>query len=160
MSQTLTVTHSENIRLNGTQQGSTNTFKIGNIRDIYKRIITLPENQDTTILSFEESVMSGGVAASTATTALDKDNVKYVRITNLDTINYMWIGVVGTADNFTWKISPGESFVMGETAATLPAQDLVQVPVFGGANGLEDLEHIIADPGTNSTRVEIFVAGI
>ena len=77
---TLTVTHSESITLNGQDQGSTNTFTIASIKDISKRLVTIAADDDATVLVFKSTT-------AIADGALDKDLVKYIRITNLDDKN-------------------------------------------------------------------------
>ena len=37
---TLTVTHTENLTLNGSEEGKTNTQSITGINDVYKRVVT------------------------------------------------------------------------------------------------------------------------
>ena len=39
---TMTVTVTESVSLNGSQQGATNTLTLSNIDEIYKRIVTVP----------------------------------------------------------------------------------------------------------------------
>ena len=48
----LTVTHTEDITLNGQQFGGTNVFSITGINNILKQIVTVAASNDTTIASF------------------------------------------------------------------------------------------------------------
>ena len=77
---TMTVEITEKIVLNGRDQGATNKLSISSIKDVSKRIVTVPASGDTTVLRFR-------TATSTADNALDLQNVKYFRITNLDDTN-------------------------------------------------------------------------
>ena len=77
---TLTVTLTEALTLNGSEQGGTNTLTISSITDLYKRIVTVPSGVDTTLCDFHSTV---GVSDGTS----DLEDVKYVRITNLDSSN-------------------------------------------------------------------------
>ena len=49
---TLTVRVVESISLNGSAQGASNSFTIDSINEIFKRIVTCPANQDTTVATF------------------------------------------------------------------------------------------------------------
>ena len=75
---TLTVTLKESITLNGANMGGTNTLTIANVDEIFKRIVTCPGNSETTLAHFHSSVADGTLSA------LDIDDVKYIRVTNKD----------------------------------------------------------------------------
>jgi len=76
----LTVTLTESVDLNGSARGSTNTLTISGVDDVYHRIITCPANQDSTIATFR-------AGSNTADNALDLEDTKYIRVTNLDGSN-------------------------------------------------------------------------
>ena len=78
---TLTVTHTEQIKLNGTQQGSTNTQTIASITEIYKRNVPVPTSE-VVLLSFGSAVAAG--------TFVEGD-VRYIRITNRSTANHAYL---------------------------------------------------------------------
>ena len=75
---TLKVTIKEEITLNGSRQDSENILRVSDINEVYKRIITCPANSETTLAHFHSSVADGTLAP------LDIDDVKYIRVTNLD----------------------------------------------------------------------------
>ena len=77
---TMKVTITEDITVNKTQQGGTNTIKIAGVTDIFKRIIPVP-NSEVSLYTTHASVVSGS--------QFDVDNVKYARITNKDSTNYV-----------------------------------------------------------------------
>ena len=58
MSATLTVTHTEQIKLNGSQQGASTTQTINSITEVYKRSIAIPTSE-VTLLSFGAAVSAG-----------------------------------------------------------------------------------------------------
>ena len=147
---TLTVTHSESIRLNKSQQGSTNTFTISDIDQVFKRIVTVPPTTDTTLLTF-------ATATFTSAQALDKDHVKYIRITNLDPTNNIKLGIVGENNNYQVKVAPKESFVLGEAANSMDAEADTG-PAFD--SDFDDIVTIICDTSNNACQVELFVASI
>lgn len=153
---TLTVKITESILLNGSDQGATNTLSISSIREIYKRIVTCPATVDTTIAAFE-------AANSTSDSALDLDNVKYLRVTNLDDTNSVNLSLqISAAENGAADMSTsilleaGKSFVMGSTSDGIATSDANATIV----TTLVDLESLLVDPGSNAVDVEVFVACI
>jgi len=161
---TLTVTHSENIKLNGSQQGGSNTFTVPDITQIYKSIVTVPANSDTYLLATHSSVADAKSGTDIIGALLDVDLVKYIRITNLDSSNSLNLslqidpGEDDTAANYSTTIllAAGQSFVMGTPNDGIQTSDL-------NANviaDLVDLRSIIADTLANAIQCEIFVASI
>ena len=156
----LTVTHTEDITLNGQQFGNTNIFSITGINNIYKRIITCPADVDTTILRT-------GVTVDVTDSSMDVQNVKYIRVTNLDGSNPVNLnlqidvtesgsGASAVNETATILLAAGESFVMGtshDSVAAYDADGSVQTT-------LHDLESILIDPGTNEVRLEVIAASV
>ena len=103
---TLKVTIREEIELNGVQQGGVNTLSIGSINEVSKRIITIPASGDTTIATF-------AAAVSTSVQAFDVEDVRYIRLTNLDDSNSINVAMVGTSDNAQFVVAAGHSLVFG-----------------------------------------------
>lgn len=102
---TLTVTISEAINLNGQSINSKNELTISSVTGIDKRIVTLATGAEVTLIDF-----GSGVSAGTFIPA----NVKYVRVTNKDTVNYARIRVTQTAgQTFDTRLEAGKSFIMG-----------------------------------------------
>ena len=78
----LKVTIREELTLNGYDQGSKNTLTISDVDEVFKRIVTCPADNETTIARFRSSV---GNASGTATfdSALDvQDGVYDLEITD------------------------------------------------------------------------------
>ncbi len=154
----LTVTHTEDITLNGQQFGSTNSLQITGINDIYKRIVTCPADVDTTIFR-------SGVTVDVTDSSMDVQNVKYIRVTNLDASNAVNLnlqidttesgsGASAVNETATILLSAGESFVMGTSHDSIAVYDTdgsVQTT-------LHDLESILIDPGANAVKLEIIAA--
>ena len=67
---TLKVTLTEQIILNGRDQGSKNTLSISDIKDVFKRIISIAADDDATVLVFKSTT-------AIADGALDLQNVKF-----------------------------------------------------------------------------------
>ena len=159
-SATLTVTLTESVTLNGSNQGSTNTVTISSINEIYKRIVTCLANVDTTVAHFNTQV-------DVEDSGKDTQDTKYIRVTNLDDTNSVNLNLQvdttesgsGDADpneTATILLAAGESFIMGTTHDSIAVYDTdasVQTT-------LHDLESILIDPGSNAVDVEVFVASV
>ena len=153
----LTVTITESIELNGKDQGGSNDFSISSIKDISKRIVTIAADDDATVLVFKSTT-------AIADGALDKDLVKYIRITNLDDSNSVNISLQLDSDennsaadlSVTHLLEAGRSFIMGTPDEAVHADDAAASIV----TALTDLESIIVDPGSNAGTVEVFTASI
>ena len=74
----LKVKITEEVILNGKDQGGTTELTIASINEVYKRIVTCAANAETTLVHFHSSVADGTLAP------LDIDDVRYIRVTNLD----------------------------------------------------------------------------
>lgn len=153
---TLTTTIKEELTLNGIERGSTNTLSIDGVNDVFQRMVTCPANQDTTIATFKAAV-------NTSDVALDIDNVKYIRVTNLDSTNELVLSLQissaenGTADASTSiLVAAGRSFIMGSPHDGIATDD-DGTTVITDTN-LNDLESLIVDPKTSSIKVELFIA--
>ena len=154
----LTVTHNESIVLNGQQFGGTSTFSVSGINNIYKRIVTCPANVDTTILRT-------GVTVDVTDSSMDVQNIKYIRVTNLDSSNSVNLnlqidvtesgsGASAVNETATILLASGESFVMGTSHDSIAAYDAdgsVQTT-------LHDLESILIDPSANEVKLEVIAA--
>ena len=145
----------EDIILENQNYGSKRTFEISSIANITKKIVTIASDDDATVLVFKSTVAS-------ADSALDKENVKYIRITNLDSSNSVNVSLQldsgednSSADlSMTHLLEAGRSFLMGAPDEGAHADDDSATIV----TALTDLESIIVDPGSNSGQVEVFVA--
>ena len=157
----LKVTIREELTLNGYDQGAKNILSISDIDEVFKRIVTCPANNETTIARFRSSV---GNASGTATfdSALDVQDVKYVRVTNLDGSNSLTLSLqveVGEDDSgadtsASVLVEAGKSFVMGSPHDGISLSD-------ANANlvtDLVDLDSLVVQPGSNSVNVEVYVA--
>ena len=157
----LKVTIREELTLNGYDQGAKNTLTISDVDEVFKRIVTCPANNETTVARFRSSV---GNASGTATfdSALDVQDVKYVRVTNLDSSNDLKLSLqieVGEDDSgadtsATVLVEAGKSFMMGSPHDGISLSD-------ANANlvtDLVDLDSLVVQPGSNSVNVEVYVA--
>ena len=153
---TLTVTLTEDLTLNGRQQGSQNSFTVASVTQVMKKIITLPASADTTVATFQ-------AAQNTSDNAIDLESVRYIRITNLEASNPTDIslqiagGEGGTANmSASILLEAGKSFCLGTVHDGIAVSD-------GGATivtALNDLESILMNPGSNAVNIEVFVASV
>ena len=155
---TLKVKIIEEIKLNGKDQGGVTSFNIASVNEIYKRILTCPANVDTT-------VFRSGVTVDVTDSSMDVQDVKYIRLTNLDAANSVNVnlqidvtesgsGASAVNETATILLEAGHSFVMGTSHDSIAAYDTdasVQTT-------LHDLESILIDPSANAVDIEIFVA--
>ena len=152
---TLKVKLLEDIILSNQDYSSKRTFEISSISNIFKRIVTVAADDDATVLVFKSTTAA-------ADAALDLQNVKYIRITNLDSSNSVNISLQldsgednSSADlSMTHLLEAGRSFLMGAPDEGAHTDDDSATIV----TALTDLESIIVDPGSNSGQVEVFVA--
>ena len=153
---TLTVTLTEDLTLNGYQQGSTNSFSISSITQVTKRIITVPASADTTIATFQ-------AAQSTSDVAIDLEAVKYIRVTNLESSNSCNLSLQiagaegGTANmSTTILLQAGKFFILGTIHDGIATSDANATIV----TSLTDLESLLVDGGSNAIQLEVLVASV
>ena len=151
---TLNVTITEELTLNGADRGSTNTLSVASVTQVYHRIVTCPAGSDSTVATFQ-------TATSTSDNAVDLEDAKYVRVTNLDASNPVNLSLQVSADedgaadaSATLLVDAGRSFIMGATHDGIVVDDDAASIV----TSLTDLESILIDPGSNAVSVEVFIA--
>lgn len=145
---TLTVTISESVTINGTSRGGTNTITTSNIVDIFERILTCTHSQTTTIATF-------ATTPYTSAGALDVENCKYMRITNLSTTDDIKLALVTTNTNYQVTVRAGGTHMLfqAEEGAIGETDTSPDFPT------LEDITSVQARPvGTTDCQVEMFVA--
>ena len=143
----LTVTITENIELNGKDQGGSNVLTIGSINEVSKRIVTCAASQTTTIAVFNSNVYG-------AAGAVDIEDSEYIRITNLDDTNPVELAIVGAATLYQVALAAGQSHILG-SAQNLMLSEADTSPSFGT---MADIGSIQVHPGGNAVDVEIFIA--
>jgi len=162
---TLTVTLTESITMDAAYGGDTisksNVASITGINQVMSRVFTCPAADGgisgTTIAKF-----SAAANTTDGATAIDLENTKYIRVTNLDSSNSVTLSLQisndedGAADHSTSiLLEAGKSFMMGTPHDGIATSD-------ANANvitTLVDLESLIVDPAANDVAVELFIAG-
>ena len=144
---TLTVTLTESVSLNDREQGATNSFTVSNVDEVMKRIVTCPASATTTVATF-------ATATSTSANAIDVNDCKYIRITNLDSTNSVELAVVGAATLYQVALAAGQSHVLGSPDDLMLAEADTS-PSFGT---MADVASLQINPDSNAVSVELFIA--
>jgi len=147
MAGTLKVKIQEDIILDNQDYGSKRVLEISSIDEIYKRIVTCPASQTTTVVVFNSNVYG-------ANGAVDVEDSKYIRITNLDSSNAVEIGLTGAATNYQVTLAAGQSHILGSADDLLLAEADTS-PSFGT---MTDLGKISCRPNGSAVNLEVFVA--
>jgi hypothetical protein len=149
---TLTVKLTEQIKLNGVEQGSSNTLTISGINEISKRIVTVPTAEKEII------AMSSAISSGTFITG----DVRYIRITNLDDTYH--IGLIFkniNSDEFSVLLDKGQSYIYNADLAVGVADTMDSADAAGVVPlAFEDLVNITATADTASCDIEVFVASV
>lgn len=139
---TLTVTITENISLNETERGSTNTVELTGIDYVNERLVKVGTSEQSLIL-FDTAEAAGQFADG---------SVDYIRITNLDSSNYITLRMTSGDDEYFVKVSAGESHILFDPV--MDADDDAGVATASLAN----IDSIKAQANTAAVDVEIFIA--
>ena len=144
----LTTTITENVVLNGSVRGSTNVLTTSNIVDVLERILTCTHSQTTTVALFNRNTYG-------ADGALDVENCKYLRITNLSDDQDMKVAYVTAATNYQVTVRAGGSHILFQAEEALIGEEDA-TPAFPT---LEDLVTVEVKPSaTTDVQVEVFAA--
>mgnify|MGYP003636957037 FL=1 len=146
---TLTTTITESVTLNGSLRGSTNSVTTEGINDAFERIVTCTHSQTTTIATF-------AAAPYTSAGAIDLDQVRYIRVTNLDLEAQVELAVVTTASNYQVRLTAGASHILARANESALAEEDT-TPSFGTMENLASIQ-IRPIGATLNPRIEIFVA--
>ena len=156
---TLTSTITETVTLNGKERGSEISLDIASVTQVMHRIVTCPTGEDTTVATFASVADDSAVSGS-----LDVEDVKYIRVTNLDGTNPVNLSLqidAGEDDSAADEsasilLAAGRSFVMGIPSEGIAVSDANATIITGTA--LHNLESILIDPLSNAVAVEVFIA--
>tara|TARA_R100000458_G_C8208437_1_gene196706 strand:+ start:339 stop:800 length:462 start_codon:yes stop_codon:yes gene_type:complete len=144
----LTVTTSENIVINGRQQGSTRTMNFPNIVDVFTRVFSFKQGTLTTLYSTHNDTVSAGV--------FDDGSVKYARITSLGA--QPLIVEVNSEGNLCklYELQQGQSYyIYSHTLSTFAEGDGIDAADY---TALADIDSVKAYCVRGAGRVEVFVA--
>jgi|TARA_R110000823_G_scaffold140075_2_gene270066 hypothetical protein len=144
----LTTTITENVVLNGSIRGSSNTITTAGIVDVFERILTCAHSNVTTVAVF-------GSTPHSADGALDVENCKYLRVTNLSTDQDIKLALVTAATNYQVTVRAGGSHILFQAEEALIGEEDAS-PAFPT---LEDLVTVEVKPSASTdVQVEVFAA--
>ena len=93
-------------------------------------------------------------ASTVAGATLDKDLVKYARITNLDETNFVDLRITNeNNDEFVYRVYAGQTFILHSHVGTMNATENAAA---GLPNG--DITSVEAQANTAACSVEVFIA--
>ena len=139
---TLKVNITEAITINGSNYGAKNTISISGINEVDKRVISAVTATNGT------QVYAGAAAAGQGT--FIHDNVKYIRITNMDSSNYVTLHLEGSSHYTQIKLEAGKSFILGNSK--IDNNDDID------AFTLVDITKIEAKANSAAVKLEVYVA--
>ena len=143
----LVTTITETVTLNGSLRGSSNSLTTTGVVDVFERILTCTHSQTTTVAVFASTPHG-------ADGALDVENCKYFRISNLSSDQDMKVAFVTAATNYQVTVRAGGSHVLFQAEEVMIAE-ADTTPNF---HTLEDLVTVEVRPSaTTDVQVEVFV---
>ena len=149
---TLTVTHTERIRLGSDDYSSTNSFNISSVNEVSKRIISIPTSERTII----------NMGTNPGAGMFIEGDVRYIRITNKDDTYH--VGLIFQNENndeFAVKLDKGQSFIYNADLAGGIVDTMDAVDNAGlSTNTFADLVSVTAIADTSPVDLEIFIASI
>ena len=153
---TLTTTIKEEITLNNNSYNNERSLDISSVNEVVKRIVTV-STTESGLLGFS-TASSTDLSKSYLAGQFDEDDVRYIRITNLDSTNHVTLTFRDEdSTEFAIKVDAGHSFIYpGDNSG-----GVVDTMHAGGSAltvSLNDLVDITADADTDSCDVEVFVA--
>ena len=142
----LVTTITETVTLNGAVRGSSNVLTTTGVVDVFERILTCAHSNTTTVAVFNST--PHGAAG-----ALDVENCKYFRISNLSTDQDIKVAFVTTATNYQVTVRAGGSHVLFQAENVAIGEEDAS-PAFPT---LEDLVTVQVKPSASTdVQVELF----
>ena len=132
--------------VNGIRTVNENLYRIPNVTNYDRRIVTVPVNTNVDLINTNGPVPGPALFPSYS--------IAYGRITNMDDTNALELGMIGATTNYQVTLKAGESHILGSPDDLLLAEADTD-PSFGS---MEELVTIEVDPAGNAIDIEIFVA--
>jgi len=156
---TLTVTVKEAITLNNIDYGSERALDISSVNEVVKRVVTA-STTECGLIGFISAISGVGVTANKVgyvAGIFDDGDVRYIRITNLDSSNHIMLTFRDDDDTvYRMKVDAGHSFIYpGDNSGGVA--DTMKAAGSALASGLANLVDITVDADTAGCDVEIFV---
>ena len=146
----LKVTITEALKLQGNNQGATHTKTISGINEASRRVVSARNDTAATVLcSFAAADGAGTYKAA---------NLRYLRITNLDSSSYVILSIertTSTAHYAQVRFDAGKSFISSRAADSIDTQD---TSTNYDSVSLVDITGIKARTETGNVDLEVFIA--
>ena len=139
---TLSINISESITINGNEKTASTSSTITGITQLDQRIVKVGTVEQSLVL-FDTAEAAGQFADS---------SVDYIRITNLDTTNFVTLRMTAANDEYFVKIGAGDSFILFESVMAADSDASVATAT------LANIDSIKAQADTASCNVELFIA--
>ena len=146
----LTTTVTESVVLNGALRGNTNTLTTTGINNVFERILTCTHSQTTTVAVFNSTSYG-------ADSALDVENCKYLRVTNLSDDQDMKLALVTASTNYQVTVRAGGSHILFQAEEALIGEEDA-APAFPTLQDLVTVE--VRPSATTNIQVAVFVAAV
>ena len=146
----LTTTVTESVVLNGALRGNTNTVTTTGINNVFERILTCTHSQTTTVAVFNSTSYG-------ADSALDVENCKYLRVTNLSDDQDMKLALVTASTNYQVTVRAGGSHILFQAEEALIGEEDA-APAFPTLQDLVTVE--VRPSATTNIQVAVFVAAV
>ncbi len=152
---TLTVKVIEEVTLNNNSYNSERSLDISSVDEIVKRIVTIPASE-VGLLGFA-TTSATDLSKSYLAGQFDEDDVRYIRITNLDSSNHITLTFRDEdSTEFCMKVDAGHSFIYpGDNSGGVA--DTMHAAGSAITVSLNDLVDITATADTAACDVEVFV---
>ena len=152
---TLTTKIIEEITLNNNSYNSERSLDISSVDEIVKRIVTI-STTETGLLGFA-TASTTDLSKSYLAGQFDEDDVRYIRITNLDSTNHLTLTFRDEdSTEICMKLYAGHSFIYpGDNSGGVV--DTMHAAGSAITVSLNDLVDITALADTDSCDVEVFV---
>lgn len=134
---TLKTTVTETLTLNGKVYGNTISADLTGVNSIHQTILSVTTATTVSLVAF--------TAGNAELGQIEDGSLKYFRVTNLDSTNYIDVLLGAAGDSVKQRVNAGESFII--------TADQVDY-----GSGFVQLDNIKAQANTADVDVEIFVA--
>lgn len=135
----MTCTITESVSLNGNTYGNTITKTTTVVGNALQRIQAINTSEEDLLLFHSTAESAGQVVG---------DNMKYLRLTNLDSTNYIQVSFKTAGENYSIKLDAGDSYVIMNNQ-----MDAVNTATQGT---LEDMVKLTAKANGDLCDLEIF----
>lgn len=138
---TLNVTIKEELTLNGSDKGAINT-STSTVTQLDHRILDVLHDAEQSVLLFGAAVAAGTIKDAT---------LKYLRITNLDSTNFVTLRIAGASEEYFVKVEALDSFILNNS--------LMDANAAGSASvNLLAIDEIKVQANTATCSIEIYAA--